>query len=189
MQLDLPARILTLRKAAKSEKDPPCADETLALLMGLAGAGTRVLEVGAGLGLTAASLAMRGASVVAIERDGARCMRARELFSELSLPVTLLEGDAGSILPTLEGPFDVIFLDCAKVQYRRYFADCKRLLARGGTLVSDDVLLFGRGGEVPAKRHMLARHIGEFLELLTGDPDFSTEIYEYGEGVAVSKRV
>ena len=104
--------------------------------------------------------------------------------------VTLLEGDAGGILPLLEGPFDLILLDGPKAQYRRYFPDCKRLLKRGGYLFSDDVLLFSpRRGGPPPKRRMLAVHIEEYLALLESDPAFFTEIYDYGEGFAVSKKL
>lgn len=187
----LPARLLQLRAASKEGKDPTCADETLALLLSFAKKGGRALEIGAGEGLTSAALALGGMEVVAIERDHVRCTRAETLFFELSLTsrITLLEGDAGKILPTLAGEFDLIFLDGPKVQYRRYFSDCKRLLRRGGTLVSDDVLLYGWvRGTPPPKRRMLAEHLREYLALLQSDPDFTTQIYEYGEGVAVSQK-
>ena len=81
----------------------------------------------------------------------------------------------------------MIFLDGPKVQYQRYFTECKRLLKKNGALFSDDVLLFGWvRGEPPKKRKMLAEHLREYLEILESDPDFSTQIYEYGEGLAVS---
>ena len=90
----------------------------------------------------------------------------------------------------LGGEYDLIFLDGPKVQYRRYFPDCKRLLAAGGYLLSDDVLLFGWvRGEPPKKRRMLVEHIREYLALLTDDPDFETEILQLGEGLAVSRKI
>ena len=101
----------------------------------------------------------------------------------------LPEGEAGELLPRLEGAYDLIFLDGPKVQYRRYLPDCKRLLKQGGVLLSDDVLLFGwvdGSVPVPHKRRMLVEHIREYLELLKGDPDFETEVLPLGAGLAVS---
>lgn len=179
-----------LRSAAKTGRDPTCADETLALLLSL-GSGKRVLEIGAGEGLTSVALAFAGASVVAVERNAERCAKAREHAARFGAEkIRLIEGDATQVLPEMAGEFDLIFLDCAKVQYRRLFPDCKRLLAAGGTLVSDDVLLYGWvRGEAPKKRRMLVEHMRAFLELLGSDPELETTIYEYGEGVAVSKRI
>ena len=81
---------------------------------------------------------------------------------------------------------DLIFLDCAKVQYRRFLPDCKRLLRAGGVLCADDVLLFPDG--VPKKRKMLARHIGEFLQALLSDADFAAQVLPVGKGLAVARK-
>ncbi len=181
-----------LREEAKRGRDPTCADETLSLLKKTAetlGA-ARYLEIGAGEGLTAASLFLgTGVTVTAIERDPVRAAHARVLFDDFAVKGDVLEGDAGEILPLLTGEYDLIFLDGPKAQYRNYFADCKRLLRRGGALVSDDVFLYGWvRGEPPKKRRMLVEHIREYLALLEGDPCFRTEYYDYGEGVALSIR-
>ena len=73
---------------------------------------------------------------------------------------------------------------CAKVQYRRFLPECRRLLRVGGVLCADDVSLFADG--VPPKRRMLARHISEFLADLQADPAFTTQILPVGKGLAVA---
>lgn len=194
---EIDSRLLALRSVALSGRDPTCPDEVLELLLQLAEklSPKKILEVGAGECLTSIALSSAtGASVIAIERDPVRCKCAREHVHTFGLDsfVTLHEGDAGEILPLLgsDGSFDLIFLDGPKAQYRRYLPDLKRLLRVGGVLVSDDVLLFGWvRGEPPKKRRMLVEHIREYLALLQSDSDFSTRIYELGEGVAVSKRL
>ena len=151
----------------------------------------RILEIGAGKGLTslAFALAFPQAHITAVERDALRAQTARENIAAFGAEgrITLLEGEAAEILPCLEGEYDLIFLDAAKVQYRRFFPDCKRLLRRGGVLFSDDVLLFADG--VPPKRRMLARHIEEYLQMLSEDGEFSTEVLPLGAGLAVSRRI
>ena len=184
-----------MRTAAKEGRDPTAADETVMALIAWAkehGA-ERILEIGAGEGLTSIALLLEtAAQITAIELDPVRAKKFREntaLFS-MEARVRLIEGNAGDILPNLEGGYDLIFLDGPKVQYKRYFADCKRLLKKGGALFSDDILLFGWvRGEAPKKRRMLVEHIREYLKLLENDSDFITTIYEYGEGLAVSEKL
>lgn len=185
-------KLAALRAQEKEERDPTCADETLEYMLNTAetlGA-ERILEVGAGKGLTciAFTLARPEARITAIERDAERAAVARENFAQFGVSgrVDFLEGDAAEILPMLNGSFDIIFLDAAKVQYRRFLPDCKRLLKEGGVLFSDDVLLFERG--VPPKRRMLAAHIAEYLDRLFADADLTTEILHCGMGLAVSRK-
>ena len=188
----LPPALLALREAAKTVRDPTCADETLAYLLSLCGerSPARILEIGTAEGLTAcAMLTVCGARYTGIELDPARAAKARENFIRFAFSdrVTLFEGDAGEILPLLQGGYDLIFADGPKVQYLRYLPDCKRLLKRGGVLLSDDVFFLGKEMEaVPKKRRMLALHLAEYRQQLQNDPVFETKFYDYGEGVAVS---
>ena len=183
-----------MREKAKEGRDPTCADETLAYLLETAEkiCPKSILEIGAAEGLTSCALLLSSeARLTAIELDPARAARARENFRLFHVDgrVTLHEGDAGEILPLLQGTFDMIFLDGPKAQYSRYLPDCKRLLSKGGVLLSDDVLLFGWvRGEPPKKRHMLIEHLREYILLLENDPELQTEILEIGEGLAVSKK-
>ena len=186
-------KLAALRAQEREGRDPTCADETLAYMLQTAAqiGAERILEIGAGKGLTslAFALAFPQAHITAVERDALRAQTARENIAAFGAEgrITLLEGEAAEILPCLEGEYDLIFLDAAKVQYRRFFPDCKRLLRRGGVLFSDDVLLFADG--VPPKRRMLARHIEEYLQMLSEDGEFSTEVLPLGAGLAVSRRI
>ena len=186
----LPPALLALREAAKTVRDPTCADETLAYLLSLCRerSPARILEIGTAEGLTAcAMLTVCGARYTGIELDPVRTAKARENFIRFAFSdrVTLFEGDAGEILPLLQGEYDLIFADGPKVQYLRYLPDCKRLLKRGGVLLSDDVFFLGKEMEaVPKKR--LALHLAEYRQQLQNDPVFETKFYDYGEGIAVS---
>lgn len=184
-------RLAALRAAAMEERDPTCSDDVLSVLLNEAervGA-KHILEIGTGRGLTSVALLLQSdACVTTIERDQARIAAARENFARFGVSdrVTLLEGDAADILPCLEDVFDLIFLDAAKVQYRRFLPDCKRLLRAGGVLCADDVLLFSSG--VPKKRKMLAQHIVEFLQELQADGDFAAAVLPVGKGLAVARK-
>lgn len=184
-------RLAALRAAAMEERDPTCSDDVLSVLLNeVERVGAKhILEIGTGRGLTSVALLLQSdACVTTIERDQARIAAARENFARFSVSdrVALLEGDAADILPCLEDVFDLIFLDAAKVQYRRFLPECKRLLRAGGVLCADDVLLFSDG--VPKKRKMLAQHIVEFLQELQADGDFAAAVLPVGKGLAVARK-
>ncbi len=188
----LDERLVDLRKAAKEVRNPTAEDDTLQYILTLIESlnPKKILEIGSAEGLTSiAMLLASNATLTAIELDTARAQTAREYFRAFGVSerVTLHEGDAGEILPLLTGEYDLIFLDGAKVQYRRYLPECKRLLREGGVLLSDDVLLFGWvTGEAPQKRRMMVEHIREYLRALQEDNDLTTSLLDLGEGLAVS---
>ena len=184
-------RLAALRAAAMEERDPTCSDDVLSVLMQEAArvGAKHILEIGTGRGLTSIALLLAtSARITTIEREPARIAAARGNFDLFGVAdrVTLLEGDAADILPCLEDAYDLIFLDAAKVQYRRFLPDCKRLLRAGGVLCADDVLLFPDG--VPKKRKMLAQHIREFLQALLSDADFAAQVLPVGRGLAVARK-
>ena len=92
-------------------------------------------------------------------------------------------------MSTLGGGYDFIFLDGPKVQYVKWLPRLKELLARGGLLAADDVLLYGwvNGEEQPPKkRRMLVEHVREYLNAVTSDDGLITYIADVGDGIALS---
>ena len=75
----------------------------------------RVLELGAALGYTACCLAAgyEGARIDTIEGDPVHCVMAQRHFAEAGLEsrITLHAGDFDAVLPTLPGPYGLIFFD------------------------------------------------------------------------------
>ena len=74
-------RLEELRRAAKEVRDPTAADETVALMVAWANAhrAQKILEIGAGEGLTSCALLLHTeAELTAIELDPIRARRFRE---------------------------------------------------------------------------------------------------------------
>ncbi len=190
----LDSRLLKLREAAKEVRDPTTEDDVLQYILTTVALlkPKRILEIGSAEGLTSlAMLLSSNATLTAIELDSDRAARSRRHFEAFGVSerVTLHEGDAGEILPLLTGEYDLVFLDGPKVQYRRYLPECKRLLAEGGVLLSDDVLLYGwvdGREETPKKRRALVEHIREYLRALNEDGELTTSLLDLGQGLAVS---
>ena len=157
----------------------------------------RILEVGTGSGFSALLMAEysgAGCRIVTIEADrrraaAAACNLAVHPDGE---KVRLLEGDAGSILPTLDGTFDFIFMDAAKAQYIHFLPEVLRLLRAGGVLISDNVLQEGDILEshyaVERRNRTIYKRMREYLLTIKTMPELVTSIVPIGDGAAVNVR-
>lgn len=153
----------------------------------------RILEVGCAIGFSA--LWMRECSeaeITTIEKYEKRIPIAKANFEKYdpNHRITLLEGDALEILPTLEGPYDLIFMDAAKGQYLNFLPEIMRLLAPGGILLSDNVL---QDGDIIESRFAITRRdrtihsrMREYLYTLTHHEDLQTSILTVADGATIS---
>ena len=191
----LAPELAAARESAFSREIPVAADDTLCFVLAQAAAikPRRILELGTAVGITSAALALAcpHAHITTVEREQKFYDEAVQNFNSLGISprVCAILGDAGEVISTLSGQFDMIFLDCAKVQYVKYLPRLKELLSFGGVLLADDVLLYGWASgeaEVPKKRKMLAQHIEEYLSAVTADGELVTAVVKVGDGMAVS---
>ena len=106
-----------------------------------------VLEVGTAIGYSTLHMAeqLSGGRVVTLERDPDRATQARSYLERAGVAdrVELIEGDAISTIPELDGPFDLLFVDASKGEYRKYIDLAEPLLSERCTLVVDNLLMSG----------------------------------------------
>lgn len=143
-----------------------------------------VLEVGTSHGYSAIwiSLALEetGGRMTTIEILPERVELAKKHVSqaELSHRVTFKEGDAHKIVPTLEGPFDFVFLDADKEGQLDYFKKIypKKLLPGAIIAVHNAV--------------RLASSMKDYLDMIATHPDFDSVILSLTmeDGFSVSYR-
>ena len=157
----------------------------------------RSLEVGTAVGFSAilmAQYAPTGCKIVTIENYEKRIPVAKENFKRAGKDeqITLLEGDAMQILPTLSGEFDMIFMDAAKGQYINFMPDILRLLKSGGVLVSDNVLQDGDIIEshyvVERRNRTIYKRMREYMYELTHNEGLVTAVLPVGDGITVSAK-
>ena len=128
------------------EKGPMMAE-----LIGRLPENARVLELGAYCGYSAIMIADQlgpGGRLTSIEVDpiAVRVSRANVAHAGCADKVEILEGSSSKVIPTLEGPFDLVFLDHWKDLYERdlRLLEERGLLRTGSTIVADNVgELFG----------------------------------------------
>lgn len=195
VKLNIDEEIVKRRADALSRGVPVADEETLQLLLLVLQMTkpNRILEIGTAVGLSGVAMlqACPTARLTTIELEEDRYLEAKQNFADfgVSSRVNAYLGDAGEILSMMDGEFDFVFLDGPKAQYEKYLFDIKRLMKRGGTLFSDDVLLYGwvSGEEpTPQKRHSIVDKLRSYLSTLTADKEFITSVLNVGDGVALS---
>lgn len=123
----------------------PDVGQFLRMLVKLTSA-QQILEVGTSGAYSTIWLASAaretGGRLTTLEVDAAKVERARRNLAEAGVDqvVTVVEGDAHQTLGTLEGPFDLAFLDADKEFYLDFLAPMVELLRTGGVLIADNVL-------------------------------------------------
>jgi len=143
-----PELMAEMEAVAERDSVPIVAWETGRLLAVLCRAlDPRVLEVGTAIGYSTVHMAEQLSSgrVVTLERDPDRAAQARAYLERAGLAdrVELIEGDALETIPSLSGPFDLLFVDASKGEYPRYIELAEPLLAERCLLVVDNLLMSG----------------------------------------------
>jgi caffeoyl-CoA O-methyltransferase len=146
-----------------------------------------VLEIGTFTGVTALSLAERlpaGGVVITIEVDERHAAIARRHFdaSPFRDRIELVVGNALEIVQTLDGLFDLVWIDAWKPDYPAYYEAVLPKLADHGVIVADNVL---RDGDVldPAKGDEGARALVAFADHVQADDRVDNTLLTVADGL------
>jgi caffeoyl-CoA O-methyltransferase len=120
----------------------------LAALVRLAKA-RRILEIGTFTGYSAISMASAlppDGELITCDVNPDATAIARRYMDESGHgdKIDIRLGPALETFETLDGPFDIVFIDADKPNYRNYYEASLPLLADGGLLIADNVLWSGR---------------------------------------------
>ncbi|MDH7564440.1 MAG: O-methyltransferase [Candidatus Bathyarchaeota archaeon] len=104
----------------------------------------RVLEVGTLVGYSTILMGKElesDAHLITIEIDANNANTAKENIRKAEIPPTVevLVGDAVEIIPTLEGMFDLVFIDADKTEYLDYLRLIEDKLHKRSVIVADNV--------------------------------------------------
>lgn len=188
----------TLEKQVREEGLPVARRDVIALLEFLCQTHKpkQILEIGTCVGFSA--LSMRAACpadtcITTVDRYDYMIARAKDNFAAFDAGnIQLIEGQASEVLPTLTGPYDLIFLDAAKAQYPRFLPECIRLLAPGGVFIADNILCGGivAGAPLESRRDKTTvTRMNEFLEMVRSDPRLTAQtLLPVGDGVVLFRK-
>lgn len=157
----------------------------------------QILEIGTFLGYSASVMLniCPDAFLTTIEKNQQNFEDAKSNLKEFGQKVQVVCCDAMQFLQECVSnkmkQYDFIFLDGPKGQYVKYLPMLKQILRDGGILMCDDILFYGlvqTDGKVAHKHRSIVNNLRKFLEDLQSDKDFETTIYEFEDGVSVSKK-
>jgi len=142
-------------------------------LLALACRANRILEIGTLAGYSAIWMARAlppDGRMITLEYDPHHAAVARANIERAGLAdwVEVRIGPALDTLPTLEGPFDFIFIDADKENYPAYFRAAVALSRPGTMIVADNVV---RDGAILEPNHPDPRVVAmrEFHEAVAGE--------------------
>ena len=152
----------------------------------------KVLEIGTAIGYSAICMSKLNTHVTTIERDEEMYAKAMENIKNTnSNNIDVIFGDALEQFDKLKDErFDLIFIDAAKGQYKKFFEIYTPLLNDGGVVVCDNMIFHNSvhmdTENMSRSLRGLVNKLKLFTEYLISNPDFNTTIYEIGDGMAVS---
>jgi caffeoyl-CoA O-methyltransferase len=163
----------------------------LRMLVTLTGA-RRILEVGTFTGYSSLSMAEAlpddgRITTCEISEKHAEIARRHIAASLYADRIEIRVGRAIDTIASLEGPFDLVFIDADKPSYRAYLDATLPLLADTGAIVVDNVLWSGRvldGDDTSAD----TRAIVEFNEAVAADPRLDAVMLTIRDGVTLIRR-
>lgn len=155
----------------------------------------RILEIGTAIGYGALCLA-RGAAaarVVTIELEPQRIEQARGYLVKGGVAdrVEILQGAALDVLPRLEGPFDLVYVDAVKKEYRRYLDLLLPKLRVGGLILVDNLLWKGHVAAPPEDEDEdddVADALRAFNGYLMMHPQLQAVVLPVGDGLGVATK-
>ena len=159
----------------------------------------RVLEIGTAIGYSALLTTYYGAEnakIISLELDEERAKQAQDFINQSAYrkQIKIILGDAAENIEKLDKnyKFDMVFIDAAKGQYPDYLQKVLPLLADDGIILADNVLFRGyvMSEEKPPRRYKtIVKRLREYIAMVSDTDKFTTEIFENGDGLALTKRL
>lgn len=153
----------------------------------------RVLEIGTFTSYATLCLAegLREDGIVhTIERDESLQEFIEETIAKFNLQdkIKLHIGNALEVVDTIEGNFDLIFIDADKANYPTYFEKCVERLNSGGILIADNILWYGKIVLDVRDSDKETKAIMNFNKMVTEDDRLDNLIIPLRDGLMVARK-
>lgn len=169
----------------------------------------KVLEIGTAVGFSSlfmaecisknAALSPSSFEIITIEKD-------ERMYAEAVLNISAsrhadnikaFKADAAEFLENSEklkenAGFDMIFIDAAKAQYRRYIEIIleRGLIRKNGLIITDNILQEGSIAEskftIVRRDRTIHKRLRDYVKFLMTDPKFETVLVPTGDGAALT---
>jgi len=154
----------------------------------------RVLEIGTYTGYSAICLSEgipEGGKLITIEQDQELedfiryYLRKARKHSVIDLKI----GDALNEIDSLEGPFDLVFIDAEKKDYLTYYKKIKPKLKPGGFIMADNALWSGKVIEQNADNDPETEGVIEFNHYVQHDTEVENLLLPLRDGIMMLRKL
>ncbi|QUW23833.1 O-methyltransferase [Sporosarcina sp. Marseille-Q4063] len=156
----------------------------------------RILEIGSAIGYSAIRMAqsLPDTFITTIERDQERYLKAVDYIeaADLSNRIQIIEADALLLESELIAgePYNALFIDAAKGQYKRFFEKYSPFISSGGVIYCDNMFLHGMvlrdDKELPRRKRTMVRNLKSFTRWVLNHPDYVTSLFPLGDGILIA---
>lgn len=102
--------------------------------------------------------------------------------------VKLIIGDAKEVIPTLDGGFDLVFIDADKISYPTYYELVIDKVNPGGVILADNVLWEGKVLNVDTKERD-TKAIQAFNDKVQNDPRVENVLLPLRDGLMIIRKI
>lgn len=155
----------------------------------------RIIEIGTAIGYSSMQFASvsKDIHVTTIERDTEMIDQAKHNITsnQFTNQIELIEGDALEQFDKVKSQtFDMLFIDAAKAQSKKFFELYTPLLKKGGIVVTDNVLYNGFVSNIDIVRsrnvRQMVKKVQQFNEWLMQNEQYTTNFLNMDDGLAIS---
>jgi len=148
-----------------------------------------VLEIGTFTGYSALTMALalpEDGKVTTLDKEEEWTQIAQKYWEMAGVrsKIDLRLGLAHETLPTLKGPFDMVFIDADKQRYGVYYEAALKLLRVGGLIICDNTLWAGTVAEV-TNQEETPRSLREFNAKLRDDERIRPVLLPFADGMTL----
>lgn len=182
-------RILTEMEAYAAEHNVPIADREVAAFIEITArscGARKALEIGMAIGYSVIHLARgmgAGSLVVTIEPNDEMIKAASGYFARAGVEerVRIERGKALNVMPHLNEPFDLLFIDAVKEEYKQYLDLGLPRLRGGGVVIVDNLLWGGKVAGADSATSTVA--LREFNKYFVNHPQLRAVVLPVGDGL------
>ncbi|WP_239700838.1 O-methyltransferase [Mammaliicoccus sp. D-M17] len=157
-----------------------------------------ILEIGTAIGYSAMHFASchPNIKVWTIERSEEMYEQAltniKQYDFEEQVQVVFADASVGYELLPNNQKFDLIFIDAAKAQSKKFFEIYEPFLNDDGIIITDNILYHGFVSDIDIVRNrnvkQMVKKVQQYNQWLMNRSDFNTTLINIGDGMAISKK-
>ncbi len=154
---------------------------------------SRILEIGTYTGYSAICLARglgEAGELHTIEKNDEIREFAWKYIREAGLEnrIIMHTGNALEIIPSLTGPFDLVFIDGDKSEYIRYYDLAFPKVRKGGTIIADNVLWYNKVYKPEFISDEYTRYMDEFNKMVVNDTRVENLLLPVRDGLMIIRK-